>query len=133
MDELTLRTTDGVRRAAESLLSSPLRGARSAPRTREREAPAETNRLTGAGASAVTLPRADQIELLEQITADLNSYFSGSRGIRFKVSPDTHEVVVQVVDRESDEVLRTIPPERLVNFRDSFREISQGILLDDVA
>ncbi len=72
-------------------------------------------------------------KLLEAITEEINSTFARARGLRFKISPDTHNLVVQVIDLESEEVIRSIPPERLIRFRDSFREISEGILLDDRA
>lgn len=133
MDELTLRPVDAGRTVGDGLFTGLRPAPRPSPRAVEPASGVEANRLTGGAGSGVTVPRPTDLEVLEEITEDLNHYFSGRRGIRFKVSQESHEVMVQVVDRESDEVLRTIPPERLVNFRDSFREISQGILLDDLA
>ena len=65
---------------------------------------------------------------LQQIIEDLNRFVS--KGIRFDLINDGQDLVVQVVNRDSDEVLRSIPPEQLIAFREGFRELT-GILLDD--
>ncbi len=36
--------------------------------------------------------------------------------LRFKVDPDTREINVMMIDKESGQVVRTIPPEELANF-----------------
>ena len=69
---------------------------------------------------------------LEQLTKDLNRVFENTHGIRFRIAPDSGDLIVQVVDRESDEVLRTIPPEQLQSFARSLDE-GTGLLLDDRA
>ncbi len=48
---------------------------------------------------------------------------------RFTVDHDTHEVSVQIVDSESNEVLRTIPNEDLRRMAQRYRA-SQGFVLD---
>ena len=69
---------------------------------------------------------------LEAVTEELNRGLSSSRGIRFQVSGDGQDLIIQIVDLESDEVIRSIPPERLLTFREHFAEI-RGMLLDDRA
>ena len=67
---------------------------------------------------------------LQQIIDDLNGFVT--KGVRFDLTNDGQDLVIQVVDRDSDEVLRSIPPEQLIAFREGFRELT-GILLDDRA
>ncbi|MEE8141987.1 MAG: flagellar protein FlaG [Planctomycetota bacterium] len=70
--------------------------------------------------------------LLEETTRDLNNLLSAGRGIRFKLNPEGRGFVVQVVDLETDEVIRSIPPEQILSLRDHFEEV-RGLLLDDHA
>ena len=74
----------------------------------------------------------DPTEELERITAQLNESIPPERGIRFQLHGEGSDLVVQVVNLQSDEVIRSIPPERLVDFREDFRELT-GLLLDDRA
>ena len=70
-------------------------------------------------------------EELQAATERLNASIPPERGIRFQVS-DGQDLVVQVVNLRDDEVIRSIPPERLKDFRENFRELT-GLLLDDKA
>jgi len=55
-------------------------------------------------------PSADE---LEQAVEKANSFLqSVQRGLQFRVDKDTNRTVVKVVDSESGEVVRQIPPER---------------------
>lgn len=72
-------------------------------------------------------------EELQAVVDELNLAVAGGNGIRFKISPESQDLVVQVVDRESDEVIRSIPPERLSEFATRFNDTAQGTLLDDEA
>ena len=74
----------------------------------------------------------DPTEDLERIAARLNESIPPERGIRFQVGGEGNDLVVQVVNLQSDEVIRSIPSERLVDFREGFRELT-GLLLDDRA
>lgn len=70
---------------------------------------------------------------LEALVDGLNRVFESSKGIRFDISEDSGDIVVQVVDRQSDEVVRTIPPDRLAEVHRNLREMATGALLDDRA
>lgn len=76
-------------------------------------------------------PKLDRAEL-EQVVKDLNLRVPEERGIRFEVSGEGAEVIVQVVDQTSDEVVRTIPQDRLSHLRRHFDELT-GTIIDDLA
>lgn len=67
---------------------------------------------------------------LEAATERLNDYVRHSSRVRFEVGGD--DLTVQVIDSSTDEVIRTIPAEKVLEIRDHFRELT-GILLDDRA
>ncbi len=69
---------------------------------------------------------------LQAATEQLNLSVPPERGLRFQVSGENQDLVIQVVNLRDDEVIRSIPPERLHNFREDFRELT-GLLLDDKA
>lgn len=52
------------------------------------------------------------------------------RRVVFQVSPETGDLTIQVVDRETGDVVRQIPPEEVVAFAQRFREML-GILIDE--
>ena len=137
MDEISIRPTEAsrARLATEALDSSAVQRENSDTQQRKPEpvkdtsgqnTPVREDTGTRAGAKAA-------LETLRKVTEDLNQYFSNSRSIRFQISEDLDELVVQIVDKQSQEVIRSIPPERLMDFKDSFKQISRGILLDDQA
>ncbi|KUK40822.1 MAG: Flagellar protein FlaG protein [Clostridia bacterium 62_21] len=66
----------------------------------------------------------DAVERLER-TALVFDY-----NLRFRIHEDTHRVIVQVLDRESGEVINEIPPEKLL---DLIAEIWRlvGLLVDE--
>jgi flagellar protein FlaG len=52
-----------------------------------------------------------------------------NHGIRFEIDETTETVVVKIVDRNTDEVLRQIPPKELLELSQRFRRYV-GVLLD---
>ncbi|TAJ94687.1 MAG: flagellar protein FlaG [Gammaproteobacteria bacterium] len=88
-------------------------GGREAPRQPERPAPAE----------------------VRQAVSDLNSYVQVlERDIVFSVDAASGKSIIRVVDAETGEVIRQIPPEEVVAvsraLANSFQEIT-GLLLND--
>lgn len=97
----------------------------------------EANRSQPSPAPATTLPAAEPIrgapkpaetkkpsaEELTRAVDQANSFLqSVNRGLQFRVDKDTNMTVVKVVDSESGEVVRQIPPERTLEM---LKEISQ--------
>ena len=118
-------TTNSIAESLVGLVASSVpargegRGASPRPVTEARDPAPKTEEPVGPSA-------------LEAVTQELNRDLSSSRGIRFQVSGDGQDLIIQIVDLESDEVIRSIPPERLLTFREHFAEI-RGMLLDDRA
>ncbi len=54
---------------------------------------------------------------------------SGDVGLVFEVSRDGKDLIIKIVDRQSDRVLRQIPPEEMQKIRAAMRELV-GLLLD---
>ncbi|NDY42566.1 flagellar protein FlaG [Dissulfurirhabdus thermomarina] len=79
---------------------------------------------TGAAAP----PRGDEVrQVVDQIRQDLRVL---DTRIAFDIDEASGEPVVRVLDRETNEVLRQIPPEELLKLRTTFEEIVKGLLLD---
>ena len=68
-------------------------------------------------------------ELLTQIKALTED---GLYSVRFEKSKDTNDLIVKVVDAKTDEVVRQIPPEELVNLSRQLEEL-RGNLVDTVS
>lgn len=70
---------------------------------------------------------------LEQAIEGLNRAFEPvERGLQFEVHDETNRVIVKVIDKTSEEVIREIPPEKIVNMLAHIRELI-GVLIDEKA
>jgi uncharacterized FlaG/YvyC family protein len=79
-------------------------------------------------------PRADETREAEAQPAEepapaKTSVAQGNVGLVFEVSRDGRELVIKIVDREHDRVLRTIPPEEVQRIRTAMRDLV-GLLVD---
>jgi flagellar protein FlaG len=61
---------------------------------------------------------------LEQVTLAFN------RRLKFEVDHESHEVIVKVIDGETDKVIKVLPPEELQRLHDSLKE-TIGFLFDE--
>lgn len=68
-------------------------------------------------------------ELLNQIKALTDD---GQYSVRFEKNDDLQQLVVKIVNQETDEVVRQIPPEELINLSKHLREL-QGNIVDTVS
>ena len=66
-------------------------------------------------------------KLAEEVQGHLNDL---NIQLNFKVQSKTGQVIVQVINRDTDQVIRQIPPERLVHLREKLEEL-QGVLFND--
>jgi len=81
----------------------------------------------GSGAVRGVEPSPEEVEgLVEEVDSFLESL---SIKLSFEMSEDTEEPVVKVVDSETGDVIRQIPPEVLMKLREKMQEL-QGILFD---
>ena len=65
-------------------------------------------------------------ELLSQIKALTED---GLYSVRFEQETEAEQLIVKVVDKETDEVIRQIPPEELINLTKHLNEL-KGSLVD---
>jgi len=63
-----------------------------------------------------------ETEVLDQIS------FSADHKVDYKISEETHEVVIRVVDRESGEVVRQIPGEDFLKLTQRIADFNQKYL-----
>jgi flagellar protein FlaG len=73
--------------------------------------------------------QAQSEELLNQIKALTDE---GQYSVRFEKNDDLDELIVKIVDQKTDEVVRQIPPEELINLSKHLREL-QGNIVDTVS
>jgi flagellar protein FlaG len=70
-------------------------------------------------------------EDMRMLAEEVNDIMKGMRNeIRFKILRDSNELIAQVVNNATDEVIRTIPPESLLNMRAKFDEVL-GLIFDE--
>ena len=77
------------------------------------------------------LPSVEQVEielLVEELNTNLQSI---GRDLRFQVDLDSRKSVIQVLDRETGEVIRQIPPEKVSTFITESGGLAIN-LLDDI-
>lgn len=68
------------------------------------------------------------VEELTQAVDKANSFLqSVQRGLQFRVDQDTNTTVVKVVDSESGEVVRQIPPERALEILKEMSEMESRL------
>lgn len=77
---------------------------------------------------------------IERAVADVNQFFLfEQRKLSFSVNELTHDIVIQVKDIETDQVLRQIPPDYVLKLAEHLAEVSSetdfssGLLLSDKA
>ncbi|WP_297808885.1 flagellar protein FlaG [uncultured Methylophaga sp.] len=76
------------------------------------------------------LERQQRAEALQQKVTELNDYMQNfNRSLQFTVDENSGDSVVKVIDSETDEVVRQIPSEALLDARNA-AEKYRGILLE---
>jgi flagellar protein FlaG len=76
---------------------------------------------------------AKEQEPLDDVVSNLNNLVRDlQRELQFSVDEDSGSTIIKVVDRETDEVVRQIPSEDLVNLRKRLEEAA-GVFFEDSA
>jgi len=70
-------------------------------------------------------PKVQPEEFLDRIKTITQD---GQYSVRFEKDDTSSQLVVKIVDTESQEVLRQIPPEDLLNFKASFAELIGNVV-----
>ena len=83
-------------------------------------------------ASTPTLAPPLSGEQVEQEVAEINALLEkmGRREIRLSLDEESHDVIIQVVDSDSAEVVRQIPAEHVLELRERLAEM-KGILINE--
>jgi len=67
---------------------------------------------------------------LKQTTSELeNIGLAFNRRLKFEIDSDSKEIIVKVIDNETDKVIRVLPPEELQRLHSRIRE-TMGFLFD---
>ncbi|MDR1627017.1 MAG: flagellar protein FlaG [Spirochaetia bacterium] len=70
-------------------------------------------------------PVRQTVREIEEFSTFLN------RRLKYSVNPDTDQVIVKVIDRETDKVIKVLPPEALQRLHSRMKE-TIGLLFDEI-
>lgn len=70
-----------------------------------------------------------QTDLTETASALNRMILAFDRRLQFVVDQESHEVTVKIIDRQTDKVIRVLPPEELQRLHNGIRE-NMGFLFD---
>lgn len=109
------------------MISSPTGLASQQPRPAEQvDAGRKGRDALAAEPQAVAGPKIQPEELLDQIKSVTQD---GQYSVRFEQDQSSHDLVVKIFNNETQEVIRQIPAEELLNFKANFSELV-GNLVD---
>ena len=78
--------------------------------------------------------QAQTAEEIDQLVDRLNTQsLTSSHTLRFSIDEKLGKAIISVVDRETDEVIRQIPPETALQIAEAFEEVTSGHLLTESA
>jgi len=79
--------------------------------------------------AAVTEPKKEKAHVINAAASDLERLVF-NRKLQFVVDHNSHEVIVKVIDKDTDKVIKVLPPEELQRLHSNLRE-SIGFLFDE--
>jgi len=79
--------------------------------------------------AAVTEPKKVKAQIISATASDLERLVF-NRKLQFVVDHNSHEVIVKVIDKDTDKVIKVLPPEELQRLHSNLRE-SIGFLFDE--
>ena len=98
----------------------------------EKRAPLPMEEKAAAEQSGLTLPGSGKAkaEALLKTTADLEQIsLAFNRRLKFVVDHESREILIKVIDNETDKVIKVLPPEELQRLHSRIRE-TIGFLFD---
>jgi flagellar protein FlaG len=128
-------STDGINALVISLLPG---GDKAVAKGKDQAATARAENpavrtADSAGADKQTPDQLTQQQQAEDITKVLNEKaLQANISIRFRVDQDIDRIVVSIFDNETEEVIRQVPPEELVNLSKSLVRMA-GLLFNKTA
>jgi flagellar protein FlaG len=78
---------------------------------------------------AVSEPKKAKAQVISSAASDLERLVF-NRKLQFVVDHNSHEVIVKVIDKDTDKVIKVLPPEELQRLHNNLKE-SIGFLFDE--
>ena len=76
-------------------------------------------------------PEQNPVLEIHTVTSQLEQVsYTFNKKLKFEVIPQSHEVIVKVIDSLTDKVVKVLPPEELRRVHDQIREMI-GLLFDE--
>ena len=101
-------------------------------RPQEKRLPLTTERREAVENAEAPLPAVENPKTpeLKQVTAELEQIsLAFDRRLKFVVDQDSREIIIKVIDNETDKVIKELPPEELRRLHDRISE-TIGFLFD---
>jgi len=86
---------------------------------------------SGASAEVPPVSEQDKEQKLEAAVSNINDHVQNlQRSLKFQVSEDGSRAIVQVIDSETDELIRQIPTEQMQAISEALeQQLNEGVLL----
>ena len=125
-----MATITNVNQSSAAPLTSERLSANAAPQPVRTAAPAQsTNPVTPTSEPVATANREQVSNAVEKINQTIQS---ASQGVVFNLNNDFNRLIVTVVDQETNEVIRQIPSEEVLEIARSLDKL-QGLLIKQTA
>ena len=100
------------------------------PQERQRPLPMERKEATGQAEAYLPGARNAKTPDLKQTASNLEQIsLAFNRRLKFVVDEDSRQIIVKVIDNETDKVIKVLPPEELQRLHSRIRE-TMGFLFD---
>lgn len=74
------------------------------------------------------------VEQIDEVVEKLNTQaLASSHTLKFSLDEKLGKAIISVVDRETNEVIRQIPPETALKISEAFEQVTSGQLLTELA
>ncbi|MCP3666050.1 MAG: flagellar protein FlaG [Gammaproteobacteria bacterium] len=119
---------------AVGVISSQQKGGSGSVSRVQEQSAVETSNVTStvkqeqAEPAPLTQPAEVDQKEIEEVVDDLNDFAqSVERQLEFSVDQDSGKTIIRVVDAETGETIRDIPPEEILNMQKQLRETSERL------
>jgi flagellar protein FlaG len=97
-----------------------------------REAAAKSAEMQGGQASAEESTPAPTAQLADQVREQVRAFEQRATSVQFAIDEKGGELLIRIVNKESGEVIRQIPPEEVLKLQERLRDF-RGLLLHEVS
>ena len=93
------------------------------------EAAAVASAVRGEAETSASMPESG---IAERIREAIEEVQNRATSVQFQIEMENHEVIVKIINRESGDTIREIPPEEVRRMQENLREL-RGVLLEEVS